>query len=76
MQIVSPVSSSLDDPREHAETLEANHMNMCKMTGKDDPKYRQVGGELKSLVKEIVLRTQTDQPDRLQDQIISSQVLG
>lgn len=50
-QVVPDSSFSLDDPREHAETIPANHMNMARFTNAGDPGYRKVGGELKGLVQ-------------------------
>ena len=35
-QIVSDLSSTLDDPREHAETISANHMDMCRFSTIED----------------------------------------
>lgn len=52
-KVVPDSSSSLDDPREHAETIQANHMNMARFTDANDPGYRKVGGELKGLVQTI-----------------------
>ena len=54
MQVVPSQSSSLDDLREHAESLPANHIDMCKISGEDDPKYKQVGGELKKIMAKLV----------------------
>ena len=51
--MVPDTSSSLDDPRERAEHIDANHMAMTKFSGRDDPGYRKVGGELRVLVKRI-----------------------
>src|SRR5690606_2426898 len=42
-QIVPDISSSLDDPREHAETLQADHRNMTKFWGREDPNYVKLG---------------------------------
>ena len=47
------MSSSLDDPRERAQHIDANHMNMTRFLSRDDPGYRKVGGELCLLVKDI-----------------------
>ena len=47
------MSSSLDDPRERAQHIDANHMNMTRFPSRDDPGYRKVGGELCLLVKDI-----------------------
>jgi hypothetical protein len=53
MQIVPDISSSLDDPREHAETLQADHRNMTKFWGRDDPNYVKLGGELKNVITQL-----------------------
>ncbi|KAM7215359.1 hypothetical protein V8F06_009220 [Rhypophila decipiens] len=45
-KVVPDYSSSLGDQREHAETIQANHREMCRFHGADDPGYRQVSGEL------------------------------
>jgi hypothetical protein len=57
-QVVPDSSSSLDDPREHAETIQANHMNMVRFANANDPGYRKVGGELKVLVQTILMQKQ------------------
>ncbi|OIW22955.1 hypothetical protein CONLIGDRAFT_687035 [Coniochaeta ligniaria NRRL 30616] len=49
VNVVPDTSSSLDDPREHAETLPADHMGMCRFSGAEDPKWRKVGPELQRL---------------------------
>lgn len=49
VQAVPDTSSSLDDPREHAETIPSNHMNMCRFTSRNDPGYLKVGKELRDL---------------------------
>ena len=51
--MVPDTSSSLDDPRERAEHIDANHMTMTKFSGRDDPGYRKVGEEICLLVKGI-----------------------
>lgn len=48
-----PHSSTLGDRRENAETIQANHRDMCRFWGRDDHKYDQVGGELKDIVDRI-----------------------
>jgi hypothetical protein len=42
-------SSTLGHPREHPESLDADHLSMCKFSGCDDPNYRKFGAELKQL---------------------------
>ena len=61
--MVPDTSSSLDDPRERAEHLDANHMSMTKFSGRDDPGYRKVGGELCVLVKRIQKRLEALQKE-------------
>ena len=51
--MVPDSSSSLDDPRERAQHIDANHMTMTRFSSRDDPGYRKVGGELCLLVKGI-----------------------
>ncbi|OTA58834.1 hypothetical protein K449DRAFT_373278, partial [Hypoxylon sp. EC38] len=52
-KIVPDVSSSLDDPRERAESLQANHTAMTRFSGSDDANYIKVGGELRRIVNMI-----------------------
>ncbi|CAH0055293.1 unnamed protein product [Clonostachys solani] len=49
-KIVPDSSSSLGNPLEHAESIQANHMGMTKFRGYDDPGYQKVGLELSRLV--------------------------
>ncbi|KAH6869158.1 hypothetical protein B0T10DRAFT_384294, partial [Thelonectria olida] len=50
----APASSSMiGDRRERAETINANHMEMCRFTGVDDPNYHRVAGELRSIYLSI-----------------------
>ena len=58
-KVVPKSSSLLDDPREHAETLDADHINMCKMSGREDTKYKKVSSELQRLVKNIAIKQST-----------------
>ena len=54
------MSSSLDDPRERAQHIDANHMTMTRFPSRDDPGYRKVGGELCLLVKDIRKRLEEE----------------
>ena len=47
------MSSSLDDPRERAQHIDANHLDMTRYSSKSDPGYKKVGGELCDLVRDI-----------------------
>jgi hypothetical protein len=46
-------SSTLDDSQEHAETISANHMNMCKFSTLSDPGYRKISAEIKIMYRNI-----------------------
>ncbi|KAL6879276.1 hypothetical protein J3F83DRAFT_295651 [Trichoderma novae-zelandiae] len=52
-KVVPGFSSLIGDHREHAETLQANHLEMCRFSGPDDPNYRKVSGELCSVYHSI-----------------------
>jgi hypothetical protein len=52
-KVVPDYSSLLGDYREHAETLQANHMEMCRFDGEDDPNYRKVSGEIRSIYQSL-----------------------
>ena len=54
------MSSSLDDLRERAQHIDANHMDMTRYSSRDDPGYRKVGGELCLLVKDIRKRLEEE----------------
>lgn len=53
-KVVPDYSSLLGDVRERAETIQANHMEMCRFTGLDDPNYGRICGEISSLYYWIV----------------------
>jgi len=52
-KVVPSYSSLLGDHREEAETMQANHMEMCRFTGLEDPNYRKVAGELRSIYRHL-----------------------
>ncbi|KAK4206609.1 hypothetical protein QBC37DRAFT_121152 [Rhypophila decipiens] len=56
-KVVPDYSSSLGDPRERVETLQANHRDMCRFTGAQDPNYRKVAGELRQIYQAVIERT-------------------
>ena len=64
--MVPDTSSSLDDSRERAEHIDANHMTMTKFSSKDDPGYRKVGEELRLLVKGIRKRLEEERQEELE----------
>ncbi len=49
-KVVPDTSSTLDDPREHAETISANHMNMCRFDTSLDAGYRKIAFEIGSMI--------------------------
>ncbi|KAI1448548.1 hypothetical protein F5Y02DRAFT_373872 [Annulohypoxylon stygium] len=51
-KVVPDISSTLDDVREHAETIPANHMDMCRYSSRTDPSYQKVGRELERLARQ------------------------
>ena len=51
VQVVDNFSSTLiGDTAERRQTINANHMQMCRFPGKDDDGYRKVCGELLQFV--------------------------
>ncbi|KAK0758881.1 hypothetical protein N5P37_008367 [Trichoderma harzianum] len=59
-RVVPSYSSLIGDYREQAETLQANHIEMCRYSGPDDANYRKVGGELHSIYRSIARLKKTD----------------
>lgn len=43
----------MGDSRERAETLDANHLQMCRMSGNEDPNYRKVASEIRTLYRAV-----------------------
>ncbi|CZR41650.1 uncharacterized protein FPRO_11239 [Fusarium proliferatum ET1] len=52
-KVVPHESSLIGDPREHAETLQANHKQMSRFSNAQDPNYIKVSGEIKALYTAI-----------------------
>ncbi|KAM7213561.1 hypothetical protein V8F06_011058 [Rhypophila decipiens] len=52
-KVVPDHSSIIGDHRERAETIHANHMNMCRFWGASDPNYDRVAGETFSVYQSI-----------------------
>lgn len=66
-KVVPDDSSVLGDARERAETIQANHMDMCRFTGIDDPNYRRICGEITSVYESITgVNATTKHPSRSQ----------
>lgn len=51
--VVPDCSSLLGDERERAETIQANHREMCRFSGHSDPNYCKVSSELRSICNSI-----------------------
>lgn len=52
-KVVPHDSSLIGDPREHAETLQANHMEMSRFRNANDPNFVKVAGEIKEIYTAI-----------------------
>ncbi|KXJ93659.1 hypothetical protein Micbo1qcDRAFT_172568 [Microdochium bolleyi] len=50
-KVVPEISSTLDDPRERAETISANHMEMCRFAAQSDLGYQKVAGEIRDMIQ-------------------------
>jgi hypothetical protein len=48
---VPPDSSTLDHPNQRARTIDADHVEMVKFSGKNDGNYELVRDDIKELVK-------------------------
>ncbi|KAH6641640.1 ankyrin repeat-containing domain protein [Chaetomium tenue] len=53
-KVVPDSSSCIGDARERAETIQANHMDMCRFKGPDDPNYLKLSGEIGSIYASLV----------------------
>ncbi|KAF2635430.1 hypothetical protein P280DRAFT_484655 [Massarina eburnea CBS 473.64] len=52
-KFVPDSSSSLDDAREHAESINANHMDMVRFDSAANPGYQKVAGELRIIINQL-----------------------
>ncbi|KAJ8111701.1 hypothetical protein OPT61_g5766 [Boeremia exigua] len=52
-KVVPDTSSSLDDAREHAETISANHMEMARFSGPEDVGYQKIAGEIRIVIESL-----------------------
>jgi hypothetical protein len=52
-QIVEPFSSTFIGANEHIESINADHMSMCRFSTRDDEGYQKVVGEIQLLVAEV-----------------------
>lgn len=53
-KVVPDSSSCIGDARERAETIQANHMDMCRFKGPNDPNYLKLSGEIGSIYASLV----------------------
>ena len=51
-QVVDDFSSIIGDAAEAQEGIDANHVQMCKFTSRDDPGYKKVFRVIRDLVKD------------------------
>ena len=56
LKAVEPFSSSINS--EPKQTINANHMSMCRFVSRDDEGYKQVSGEILILISEIQRKKQ------------------
>ncbi|KAJ6032541.1 hypothetical protein N7540_003273 [Penicillium herquei] len=72
-KVVPDISSTLGDSREQAEVLVGNHMQICRMSGQEDPNYDSLVGELRRMYNSIsklsdgARRTMSEASPRIQD---------
>ncbi|EFR01669.1 hypothetical protein MGYG_04672 [Nannizzia gypsea CBS 118893] len=57
-KVVPDESSLLGDPRENARYINANHRDMCRFTGRDDPGYRLLVGEIRQVIRKLRIEHQ------------------
>ncbi|KAF3023462.1 hypothetical protein E8E14_001444 [Neopestalotiopsis sp. 37M] len=74
-KVVPDYSSLLGNHRERAETIQANHMEMCRFTGATDPNYVKLAGELDSIYELVQVpgRAKIHDNGLLKRQALSSQ---
>ncbi|KAM7202678.1 hypothetical protein V8F33_002604 [Rhypophila sp. PSN 637] len=53
-KVVPDHSSLIGDARERAETIQANHMDMCRFTGPEDPNYANLSGEIVAVYASLI----------------------
>ncbi|KAI9162747.1 ATPase [Paramyrothecium foliicola] len=68
-KVVPEYSSTLDDPREHAESISANHMDMCKFNSMKNVGYSKVASEIRLMLSTI--RSDHEQSDDSQALLVS-----
>jgi predicted ATPase len=69
LQVVPDQSSTLDDPREHAESISASHMEMCKFASSGSLGYTKVTSELRLML--YTVRTDHEQDTESQGLLAS-----
>ena len=52
-KVVPDQSSSFDSRKYGTDTIHANHMNMCRLDGKDDDGYEKFSGVLEKYIGQI-----------------------
>jgi hypothetical protein len=69
-QIVNDFSSSLDGS-ERRQTINANHMAMCRYSSKHDDGYQKVVGELQLFLSMMQEKLQAEELERSKPNIVS-----
>ncbi|KAM7211742.1 hypothetical protein V8F06_012875 [Rhypophila decipiens] len=59
-KVVPDHSSLIGDARERAETIQANHMDMCRFTGPEDPNYTKLSGEIVAVYASLIKLKEQD----------------
>ncbi|KAK4214328.1 hypothetical protein QBC37DRAFT_461944 [Rhypophila decipiens] len=59
-KVVPDHSSLIGDARERAETIQANHMDMCRFTGPEDPNYAKLSGEIVAVYASLIKLKEQD----------------
>jgi hypothetical protein len=72
-KIVPDYSSTLGDHRERAETLQANHNELCRFSGDKDPNYRKVAGEFRSIYSSIQKLQEKTAHEEIHKQLLQPQ---
>ena len=62
-KVVPDQSSSFDSRKHGRDTIHANHMNMCRLNGKDDDGYEKFSGVLENYIGQI--RTEKKKADEV-----------
>lgn len=74
-KVVPDESSLLGDFRERAETIQANHREMCRFTGSDDANYARICGEITSICNRLAGVEATTEAHRVHKSPVAAETL-